>query len=105
MRDFTYVSDIVRGSILASIKGSGVYNLGTNNPITVNQMVSTIEKLMELKIQKKYVKSPTGDVQKTHANISKAQKELGYSPNMLFEDGVRNCIKWCIETQNIISKI
>ena len=105
MRDFTYVSDIVNGSILASTKGSGVYNLGTNNPITVNQMVSTIEKLMELKIQKKYVKSPTGDVQKTHANISKAQKELGYSPNMLFEDGVRNCIKWCIETQNIISKI
>ena len=51
------------------------------------------------------MKSPTGDVQKTHANISKAQKELGYSPNMLFEDGVRNCIKWCIETQNIISKI
>jgi nucleoside-diphosphate-sugar epimerase len=102
MRDFTYVSDIVNGSILASTKGSGVYNLGTNNPITVNQMVSTIEKLVGEKIQKKYVKSPTGDVQKTHADISKAQKELGYSPNMLFEDGVQNCIKWCIETQNII---
>ena len=102
MRDFTYVSDIVNGSILASTKGSGVYNLGTNNPITVNQMVSTIEKLMGEEIQKKYVKSPIGDVQKTHADISKAQKELGYSPSMLFEDAVQNCIEWCKETQNII---
>lgn len=102
MRDFTYVSDIVNGSILASTKGSGVYNLGTNNPITVNQMVSTIEKLMGEKIQKKYVKSPIGDVQKTHADISKAQTELGYSTNMIFEDGVKNCINWCIETQNIL---
>jgi nucleoside-diphosphate-sugar epimerase len=64
-------------------------------------MISTIEKLMEQKIQKEYVKSPIGDVQKTHADISQAEKELGYFPKISFEEGVRNCINWCKETQNI----
>ena len=63
-RDFTYVSDIVNGSLLAIKKGTGIYNLGTNHPVTVNHMISTIEKLMGQKIQKEYVKSPIGDVQK-----------------------------------------
>jgi nucleoside-diphosphate-sugar epimerase len=100
-RDFTYVSDIVNGSLLAAEKGVGIYNLGTNHPVTVNHMISTIEKLMEQKIQKEYVKSPIGDVQKTHADISQAEKELGYFPKISFEEGVRNCINWCKETQNI----
>ena len=100
-RDFTYVSDIVNGSLLAIKKGTGIYNLGTNHPVTVNHMISTIEKLMGQKIQKEYVKSPIGDVQKTHADISKAQKELDYSPKVSFEEGVKNCIDWCKKTQKI----
>lgn len=99
-RDFTYVSDIVNGSILAAERGSGIYNLGTNNPVSVNHMISTIEKLMEQKIKIKYIKTPVGDVQKTHANISKAQNELNYFPEISFEEGVKNCINWCKETQN-----
>ena len=102
-RDFTYVSDIVNGSILAAEKGTGIYNLGTNHPVTVNDMVSSLEKLMGQKFQKEYVKSPVGDTQKTHANISKAQKELDYFPKISFEEGIRNCINWCKETQNIVS--
>ncbi len=99
-RDFTYVSDIVNGSILAALKGNGVYNLGTNHPVTVNHMISTIEKLMKQKIQSEHVESPKGDVQKTHANISKAQNELNYFPKISFEEGIKNCINWCKETQN-----
>jgi nucleoside-diphosphate-sugar epimerase len=99
-RDFTYVSDIVNGSILAALKGNGVYNLGTNHPVTVNHMIFTIEKLMKQKIHCEYVDSPKGDVQKTHADISKAQTKLDYLPNISFEDGIKNCINWCKETQN-----
>ena len=66
-------------------------------------MISTIEKLMKQKIQKEFVKSPTGDVQKTHADITKAQQELDYFPKISFEEGVKNCIEWCKETQNIAS--
>ena len=94
-RDFTYVSDIVNGSLLAAEKGTGVYNLGTNHPVTVNHMISTIEKLIGQKVQKEFVESPIGDVQKTHADISKAQKELDYFPQVSFEEGIKNCIDWC----------
>jgi len=102
-RDFTYVSDIVNGSILAAKKGNGIYNLGTNNPVTVNHMVSILESLMGREIKKEYLKSPIGDVQKTHADISKAQKELDYLPKISLEEGIRNCIAWCKETQSIVS--
>jgi len=97
-RDFTYVSDIVNGSILAAQKGNGVYNLGTGKPITVNEMVSTIEKKMGIKITRTYVDSPIGDVEKTHADISKAKKELGYKPAVSFEKGIKKSVEWCSQT-------
>lgn len=97
-RDFTFVSDIVDGAILAAEKGNGIYNLGTGKPITVNQMIETIEKTMKQKITKRQVPSPQGDVQKTHADITKAKKELGYQPKVSFEKGIEECVKWCMET-------
>lgn len=97
-RDFTFVSDIVNGAILAAEKGNGIYNLGTGNPITVNHMIETIEKTMKKKIAKRHVPSPEGDVQKTHADITKARKELGYQPQTSFEKGIEECVRWCMET-------
>ena len=64
-------------------------------------MISTIEKLMKQKILSEHVESPKGDVQKTHANISKAQNELGlFSKNVHLKKVIKNCINWCKETQN-----
>lgn len=98
-RDFTYVSDIVDGTILSAEKGSGIYNLGTGTPVTVNEMVSTIESLLGMKIRKEFVDSPPGDVKKTHAGITKAENELGYIPKVKLTDGISNCIEWCKKTQ------
>jgi len=95
IRDFTFVSDIVNGIILAEKFGDGVYNLGSARTITVNEMVSTIEKNMNTKIQKQYLDSPPGDVEITHADISKAEKELNYKPQTNFEDGIKASINWC----------
>jgi len=100
-RDFTYVSDIVQGSILAAERGNGIYNLGTGNPISLHQMISAIEKSLSKKIQRNYLPSPEGDVEKTHADISKAKKELGYYPRFTLEEGVNECVRWCIETSEL----
>ena len=101
-RDFTYVSDIVNGSILAAQKGNGVYNLGTGKPISVNEMVSAIEKEIGKKITRNYVDSPKGDVEKTHASISKAKNELGYEPIVSLEEGIKKCVQWCSDTSNFV---
>lgn len=105
MRDFTYVTDIVNGSILAAEKGNGVYNLGTNNPISVNNLVCELEKLMKQPVLKENIPSPKGDVEKTHADISKAQQELGYLPQIPFEAGVKNCVDWCKNTHPFLKTV
>ena len=101
-RDFTFVSDIVNGSILSAQKGNGVYNLGTGKTITVNEMASGIEKEIGKKITRNYVDSPEGDVQKTHASISKAKNELGYEPKVSLENGIKKCVQWCSDTSNFV---
>ena len=94
IRDFTYVSDIVNGIILSQKFGNGTYNLGSGNPISVNQMVDIIEEKLGKKIKRQYVDSPKGDVFKTHADITKAEKELNFSPTTKFHNGIEKTIEW-----------
>jgi len=94
IRDFTYISDIVNGIILSQKFGNGTYNLGSGNPISVNQMVDIIEEKLGKKIKRQYVDSPKGDVFKTHADITKAQKELNFSPTIKFQNGIEKTIEW-----------
>jgi UDP-glucuronate 4-epimerase len=99
-RDYTFVSDIVNGIILAEKNGNGIYNLGSSIPISINKMVSTIEQNLNKKIQKDYLASPPGDVEITHADISKAKNEIHYFPKTNFEDGIKASINWCKESSN-----
>lgn len=100
-RDFTFVSDIVNGTILAALQGNGTYNLGTGKPNTLNQMIIALEKKIGRRIQRNYLPSPIGDVEKTHADITKAKKELGYHPEYTLEKGIEECVNWCTETKDI----
>lgn len=94
IRDYTYVSDIVDGIILSQKFGNGVYNLGSGNPISVNKMVDIIEEKIGKRIERQYVAPPKGDVFKTHADISKAQKELKFSPKIKIQNGIENTVDW-----------
>ena len=97
IRDFTYISDIVNGIVLSQKFGNGTYNLGSGNPISVNQMVDIIEEKLGKKIKREYVDSPKGDVFKTHADITKAEKELNFSPTIKFQNGIEKTIEWHID--------
>lgn len=100
-RDFTYVLDIVNGAILAAEKGNGVYNLGTNSPVRLDDMINGLEKILGKKISREYTDSPKGDVQKTHADINKAKNELNYYPETTLEEGMKQCVLWCTNTKEI----
>lgn len=97
IRDYTFVSDIVDGIILSQKFGNGKYNLGSGNPISINQMVDIIEKKLGKKIQRQYVDSPKGDVFKTHADITKSQNELKFIPKIKFENGIEKTVDWCMK--------
>ncbi|MEK6794960.1 MAG: GDP-mannose 4,6-dehydratase [Spirochaetota bacterium] len=95
-RDYTYVDDIVQG-ILAAIDTALPYeimNLGNNSPVALNDFIATIERHLGKKavIQEKPVQP--GDVDITYADISKAQKLLGYRPTTSIDEGLGRFIDW-----------
>ncbi|MFB6208409.1 MAG: NAD-dependent epimerase/dehydratase family protein [Candidatus Nanohaloarchaea archaeon] len=99
-RDFTHVSDIVDGTIMAGENGSGTYNLGSGRRVTVNQMVETLDQIMEEEIETEHVEQPEGDVKHTQADISRAKDQLRYSPDTDFKEGVESCIRWVEEVSD-----
>ena len=93
-RDFTYVGDVVNGLLLASEKGSDIYNLGAGNRISVNEMVSIIGSVMGTRPQYLHIEKQQGDVSHTGADISRAADELGYAPRTALEEGTRKQVGW-----------
>ena len=109
-RDFTYIDDIVRGCLGAldtaeKSTGSGgkkkgpaqlrVFNLGNTSPVPVNDLVSILERLLKTKAKRNVMKLPrNGDVPFTHANISYAQRELGYKPVTDLQTGLKKFVRW-----------
>lgn len=97
-RDFTYVDDIARGTILASkMLGYEVINLGGgNNPYTLNQMITLMEKHAGKKAILNYSSSFAADMDVTWADISKAKAILGWEPKVSFEEGIQRLVDWHI---------
>ena len=95
-RDFTYIDDIIDGTVAAIDKCGGfhIYNLGESSPITVNELVVEIEKALGKKAIKEYVPVQPGDVERTYADVSKAAKELGYKPATTIEKGLAEFVGW-----------
>ena len=98
-RDFTYIDDIINGTVAAmqNCNGFNIYNLGESRPITVNDLVAEIEKALGKKAIKEYVPPQPGDVERTYADVSKAVKELGYSPTTTIEEGLAKFVAWLRE--------
>jgi len=91
-RDYTYIDDIVSG-IIKSMEDIGgikceIYNLGNSNPVSLNEFISSCEKVCNKKALYIQCEEQLGDVPKTYANIEKAKKEIGYIPETSLVDGL-----------------
>jgi len=94
-RDFTYISDIVEANILSMKEGSGAYNIGCGSRVTVNGAVKIIGEVTGIVPRVKHVEKQKGDVMHTLADISKAQRELGYAPKVGLREGIERQVEWC----------
>ncbi|MFQ5684343.1 MAG: NAD-dependent epimerase/dehydratase family protein [Candidatus Binatia bacterium] len=94
-RDFTYVEDIARGSI-AALKPLGyeIINLGSDEPIVLNEAIKLVERLTERKAMIENQPRHPADVMATWADIGKARQLLGWRPRISFEQGVTNLVRW-----------
>jgi UDP-glucuronate 4-epimerase len=99
-RDYTYIDDITNG-ILKGIEKPfrfEIFNLGNNNPITLNTFIEKIENVTGEKAIIKQVKIPPGDVSITFASIEKSEKFLNWKPSTSLQNGLRLFTRW-LKTQ------
>jgi len=109
-RDFTYIDDIARGTILAAKPlGYEIVNLGGGrNPITLQTVIAFIEQALADRgrtaedggpLKAKIAGKPfhIADIKETWADISKAERLLGWKPAVSPEDGFRRTVDWYLE--------
>ena len=94
-RDFVYVKDVVEGSIRAlDAQTSGIYNLGTGQARSFNELVKVLNKCLGTNFQPDYIDNPHAHYQNfTQADLTNARSALGYEPRFPLEDGVRDYIQ------------
>ncbi len=95
-RDFTYVEDIVDGIILAITHSFDyeIFNLGNSHPIKLMDFISILEEHLGKKAKKNLKEMQPGDVYCTYADVSKAERLLGYNPKTSLYEGLRRFAKW-----------
>lgn len=95
-RDFTYIDDIIDGTLAAIDLQSSceIFNLGGHRPVQLETFISTLETLSGRKAIKKYVGMQRGDVLKTFADIDKSHRMLNFSPKISLEEGLSCFISW-----------
>ncbi len=99
-RDYTYVSDTVDG-IMAALRYVSehpnryeIINLGNHSPVTLQTLVETLYRLMEKTPNVQHLPKQPGDVERTYADVSRAARLLGYSPNVLLDEGLSRFVDW-----------
>lgn len=98
-RDFTYVGDIAKGTILGTKKlGYEIINLGSDHPVSLLEVIGIIEKHTGKKAIIKNLPENPLDIKATWANINKAKEILEWKPSVQIENGLKQCIEWY--TQN-----
>jgi UDP-glucuronate 4-epimerase len=107
-RDFTYVDDIIEGVVRVMDKTPTphenkystakppyrIYNIGNNNPVTLRDFITAIEKACGVKANENLLPMQAGDVTSTHADIDALKGDIDFKPNTPIENGIKNFVDW-----------
>ena len=103
IRDFTFISDIIDANVntMKSDIHGNVLNIGGNKTYSILEVLSIIEKITKIKNKLNFISEQKGDVRKTEADISKANKIIEYNPKINLVEGITKQIEWM---KNVILK-
>lgn len=93
-RDFTYIDDIVDANLISLSKGNGVYNIGGGHRVSIQELAEKIIEITRSSSIIQYKESKKGDAEHTYANTKKAHRELGWSPKISLDQGLKRYIEW-----------
>jgi UDP-glucuronate 4-epimerase len=97
-RDYTFVDDIVSG-VLAAIElppapGHEIFNLGNSSPVTLAELVATLEAVLGTPAIIERLPEQPGDVPRTFADVGKAERVLGFRPSTPLRQGLETFVEW-----------
>ncbi|MFH1241464.1 MAG: NAD-dependent epimerase [Pseudomonadota bacterium] len=95
-RDFTYIDDIVEGTIAALRRAVPyeIFNLGNSQSVCLLDFIRTLEEELGEEAQKKMMPIQPGDVPETLADIQKSRELLGFNPKTPLKEGVKRFVAW-----------
>jgi nucleoside-diphosphate-sugar epimerase len=105
-RDFTYVDDIARGTLLGrDVDGHEVINLGNDDPVELLEMIGLIEEELGKEADTTFETGHGADMEATWADTRKARKRLGWEPRVSLSDGIRRTVDWYRQHRGLASSI
>jgi len=96
-RDFVYVQDVVAANLRAATAKAAagrVFNIGTGHTITVNHLWQSVADLASIDLRPEYQAARDGDILHSVAAIEAAREQLGFAPEVSFEDGLARTYDW-----------
>ena len=109
IRDFTYIDDIVEGTVAAidhipAPDANGlpyrVYNIGCSHPVRLMDFIAQMEQALGIEARKEFLPMQPGDVYQTNADTSRLEAEVGYKPHVRLHEGIARFIEWYRSDQN-----
>lgn len=106
-RDYVFVKDVARASVLASEKASvsrgdaldvPAYNVATGTETTVNQLARHVMDALGREVAIEYAPARPGELLRSCLDVSKAGRELGWQPTVPFSDGLQQLANWFRES-------
>lgn len=89
IRDYVYVGDVARASLLLLTKGSGqAYNIATNQPTSVKRLFASIAQAVGVPAKPIFGPQRAGDVQANYLSYAKAKRQLGWAPRVGLDEGI-----------------
>lgn len=96
-RDFTFVSDAIAANLAAVATPEAVgeiFNIGGGSRVVLTEVIDTMEKIVGHPIRREHIETAMGDARHTAADVSKAQKVLGYQPQIPLAEGLAREWEW-----------
>ena len=95
-RDFTYIDNVVEANILAGQAPDAngeAFNVGCGDRISLLDLIAMLESLLGRTLERRHAPNRGGDVAHTLADVSKAKRLMGYTPQVDFAEGFRRTVE------------